>query len=185
MPIWVGTRAALRGRVDPVLYGLKRAYHSTLRVSRRDFKAIELTPARMDILHALYNRGRWRNRFIWQSALRRIIGYTARSTMTQIMQALEALGWVRRTRSRQDKRQLEVELTEAGREQYGRAACRFLNGWSVEAPMRAKNWAPPDDDESRAWEAYIAKLTPLRKILLNIRIALRDIGSLRYQWLRD
>src|SRR5580704_11365310 len=104
-------RGAVAGGVDRIFFGLKRSYHSTLRLSRRDFKAIGNTPARMDILHALYNRGRPWKRPLWQSTLRRAIGYTARSTMTQILQALEKLLWIRRKRSEDDRRQLEVELT--------------------------------------------------------------------------
>ena len=170
--------------MDPVFFGLKRAFHSTLRISRRDFKEIGTTPARMDILYALYKERR-RETPIWQSTLRRIIGYTARSTMTQIMQALERLGLIVRRRIRQDERQLEVELTRAGQELFGRASHRFLNGWSIQAPWLAKDWPPPVEDESEAWQAYLDKLFPLRRILFNLRVALRDTGSLRYRWVNQ
>jgi DNA-binding MarR family transcriptional regulator len=168
--------------MDPVFFGLKRAFHSTLRISRRDFKEIGTTPARMDILYALFKERR-RQTPIWQSSLRRIIGYTARSTMTQIMQALEGLGLIVRRRSRQDERQLEVELTRAGVALFKRASWRFLNGWSIQAPWLARDWPPPDDEESEAWQAYLGKLFPIRRILFNLRIALRDTGSLRYRWI--
>jgi DNA-binding MarR family transcriptional regulator len=173
--------------MDRVFYALKRSYHSTLRITRRDFKEIDLTPARMDILHVLYNDGRRRKQPIWQSTLRRIIGYTARSTMTQIMKALERLGWVRRTGSREDERQLEVELTEAGWSRLGRGYVRFPAGWTHDALTLAKDWTPPDVavEQDRAWKAYVDKMGRLAKLLFNIRFALRDTGCVRYPWYSD
>ncbi|HEX3772730.1 MAG TPA: MarR family transcriptional regulator [Polyangiaceae bacterium] len=168
--------------MDRVFFALKRAYHSTLRITRRDFKDIDMTPARMDILHELYNEGRRRKQPIWQSTLRRIVGYTARSTMTQIMQALERLGLVSRRRSLQDERQLEVELTDAGFWALGRCNARFCPGWTYYALVWAKKWRDPHPEEEQAWDAYISKVRRLDKILLNIRIALRDTGCVWYPW---
>src|SRR5580658_1929207 len=110
--------------MDLIFFGLKRAFHSSLRVSRNDFKELGLTPARMDVLYAL-DQERSSKRIVWQSVLRRILGYTARSTLTQMLRALERLGWVRRKRSQRDARQLEVELTTAGREKIGHAQSHF------------------------------------------------------------
>src|ERR1700744_3217420 len=151
-------RAAVAGEMDRIFFGLKRSYHSTLRLSRRDFKAMGNTPARMDILHALYNRGRPWKRPLWQSTLRRAIGYTARSTMTELLQVLEGLEWVRRRQSREDKRQLEVELTERGRVALRRAYYRFGAGWPLEGPSWAKDWGRPLSVELDAWDAYLAKM---------------------------
>jgi DNA-binding MarR family transcriptional regulator len=171
--------------MDNVLYGLKRAFHSTLRITRRDFKAIGCTPARMDILHVLYNEGRGWEQPMWQSILRRIIGYTARSTMTEMMQALEALGWIRRRKSQQDKRQREVEITSAGRQQLWLAYRRFPPGWTHEAPLLAKDWPPPDDEELSAWEGYVDQMVELDEVLSKVRFALRDTGCVPYPWFSD
>ena len=170
--------------MDRIFFGLKRAFHSTLRVSRRDFQEIALTPARMDILHALY-RMRKRDRPMWQSTLRRMLGYTARSTLTQILQALESLALIRRKRSPRDARQLEVELTEAGRAKIVRAYLRFFPGWSLDAPLWAKGWPAPTARECAAWNAYVDKIGRLDKILSNVRFALRDTASLRHRWTYD
>ena len=180
----VGTFAATFRRMDPIFFGLKRAFHSTVRVSRRDFQEIALTPARMDILHALF-RMRKRDRPMLQSTLRRILGYTARSTLTQILKALETLNWIRRKRSPRDARQLEVELTQAGRGKIVKAYLRFFPGWSLDAPLWAKGWPTPSAEESTAWDAYVDKIGRLEKILSNIRFALRDTGSLRHRWSYD
>ena len=171
-------------RMDRIFFGLKRAFHSTLRVSRRDFQEIALTPARMDILHALF-RMRKRDRPMLQSTLRRILGYTARSTLTQILKAMETLAWIRRKRSPRDARQLEVELTQAGRGKIVKAYLRFFPGWSLDAPLWAKGWPTPSAEESTAWYAYVDKIGRLEKILSNIRVALRDTGSLRHRWSYD
>ena len=171
-------------RMDRIFFGLKRAFHSTLRVSRRDFQEIALTPARMDILHALY-RMRKRDRPMLQSTLRRILGYTARSTLTQILKAMESLAWIRRKRSPRDARQLEVELTPSGRGKIVKAYLRFFPGWSLDAPLWAKGWPAPSAAECTAWNAYVDKIGRLEKILSNIRVALRDTGSLRHRWSYD
>jgi DNA-binding MarR family transcriptional regulator len=170
--------------MDRIFYGLKRAYHSTLRISRRDFKAIGNTPARMDILHALYDRGRKWDPPMWQSLLRRIIGYTARSTISELLRELEDLLWVRRKRSKQDKRQVEVELTEKGRRALEAAYSRFGGGWPVEAPSWAMKWRSPGRDELETWRAFVAKRRRLEKILVNVRFALRDTGCVHYRWFR-
>jgi DNA-binding MarR family transcriptional regulator len=168
--------------MDRIFYGLKRAYHSTLRISRRDFKEIGNTPARMDILHALYNRGRRWTPPIWQSLLRRIIGYTARSTISELLRELEDRLWVRRKRSKQDKRQVEVELTEKGRRALEAAYSRFDGGWPLHALSWAKDWREPVVDELEAWRAFIGKMGRLETILLNVRFALRDTGCVHYSW---
>jgi DNA-binding MarR family transcriptional regulator len=161
-------------------FGLKRAYHSTLRISRRDFKEIGNTPARMDILHALYNRGR--PAMTWQSILRRIVGYTARSTISELLKELEKILWIRRKRSQRDRRQVEVELTGKGLKALRRAYDRFVPGWLAEALSWAKDRRPPDSDERQAWDRYLDKIQRLDKILLGVRFALRDTGRLRYRW---
>ena len=118
-------------------------------------------------------------------ALRRILGYTARSTLTQMLCALEGFGWIRRRRSERDARQLEVELTPAGREQLGHAKFHFCPGWAFEAPLWATGWPPPTADEIRAWSSHLEKVEVLDEILSNVRFALRDTSSLCYPWPED
>ena len=170
--------------MDRIFFGLKRAFHSSLRVTRCDFKEIGLTPARMDLLIAV-DRARATNRPLWQSQLRRILGYAARSTLTQMLGALDALGWTRRKRSERDARQCEVELTRAGREQLARAESTFWPGWAFEAPIWATDWGRPLPAETVAWDAYLPKLDELDEILSNFRFALRDTASLCYPWPED
>ena len=184
-PDLVGTRGAFGEPMDRIFFGLKRAFHSSLRVARRDFKELGLTAARMDLLYALKRAGR-KKRTVWQSQLRRILGYTARSTLTEMLRALEALGWTRRKRSLRDGRQLEVELTQAGRAQLKEAEYHFLPGWwGIQAPDVAKDWSPPSPAEDDAWEAYLRKGEAAYRTLAKFRFALRDTGSLLYPWPHD
>jgi DNA-binding MarR family transcriptional regulator len=138
-----------------------------------------MTQARMDLLHAL-KRARARKQPVWQSKLRRILGYTARSTMTQMVKALEALGWILRRRSPRDRRQVEVELTDQGQAKLARTYGRFFTGWSLVAPFLGKGWRPTSRKEDKAWDGYVDRIVPLRKALFNIRVALRDTATLRY-----
>ncbi|HEX3770627.1 MAG TPA: MarR family transcriptional regulator [Polyangiaceae bacterium] len=137
-----------------------------------------MTPARMDILRAISDRFRRRQRPTWQSTLRRVVGYTARSTISELLKEIEALGWIRRRPSTHDKRQVEVRLTKIGRHELDRAHGRFFSGWSLTALKDALGWAPPSDQETAAWDAYERMLIPLDEILTHIRFALRDMGSL-------
>ena len=170
--------------MDRIFFGLKRAFHSSLRIARRDFKELGLTAARMDVLYAL-DQARRAKQPVWQSHLRRSLGYTARSTMTQMLRALEALLWIRRKRSERDARQLEVELTRARRAQLGRAQFHFCPGWAFEAPYWATDWRPLVPDEIQAWEAYLPESDRLDTILSNFRFALRDTGNVCYPWPED
>ena len=138
----------------------------------------------MDVLVAV-DRARETNRPMWQSQLRRILGYTARSTMTEMLRALELRGWTRRKRSERDARQFEVDLTRAGRELLARALSHFWPGWAFDAPDWATDWSPPLPAENEAWDAYLEKVDPLDEILSNFRFALRDTGSLCYPWPED
>ena len=181
----VGTGAAFVGGMNCLFFGFKRAFHSTLRVSRIDFKEIQLTPARMDALYAIDQERRSKG-LVWQSVLRHILGYSARSTLTEMLRALEELGWVRRKRSKRDARQREVELTKAGQAKLAKAHWHFCaTDWAFEAPYWAKDWPKPTADESQAWDSFLEKAEVLDKILSNVRFALRDTSTLFYPWAED
>ena len=176
--------AALVRCMDRIFFGIKRAFHSSLRIGRRDFEDLGLTAARMDVLVAV-DQAQSENRPVWQSQLRQILGYTARSTLTEMLRALERLGLTRRKRSGRDARQLEVELTPAGRERLLRARTRFWPGWAFAGPDLAKDWGTQLPDEIKAWDAYMPKVDDLDATLGNFRIALRDTATLFYPWPAD
>jgi DNA-binding MarR family transcriptional regulator len=172
----------LPGGMNPVFFGLKRAYHSTLRIGRANFRALQLTAARFDLLYALTDRGRPRNEATRQSVLRRMLG-VSRPTVSRMLRSLEELGFVRRQRSEVDRRQLEVRLTGYGRGCV-RAAFRSLvrSGWSLIAPDCALNWRRATDDERLRWERCMFRTKRFEARLMDLRVACRDLATLTYRW---
>ena len=106
--------------MDAVFFSLKRGFHATLRCSRPLLARVGLTPARFDVLYALGRSDGPRT----QSALRRMLGL-ARATISEMLAALEHLGWVQRRRDHDDRRTHRVALTDDGRAalEHAYAAC--------------------------------------------------------------
>jgi DNA-binding MarR family transcriptional regulator len=107
-----GTPGALAGGMNAIFFGLKRAFHSTLRVTRRMLTRLGLTAARFDMLHALPRERRYVGEGMRQSELRRQLG-VSRPTVSRMLASLEELGLVLRKPDSKDRRQVFVALTEA------------------------------------------------------------------------
>jgi len=107
--------------MNTVFFGLKRAYYGTLRGMRKPLKKLGLTPARVDLLTAVARSGERTLglRVCLQRELRDVLGVVA-STLTQMIQALEKLGLVKRSWAH-DRRFRVVELTERGKELLAKA----------------------------------------------------------------
>lgn len=102
--------------MNAIAFGTKRAFHGFLHVTRKAFAELGLTAARFDLLSALLDaRPAWlREMGLRQSELREVLGVTA-PVVTRMVQALQALGLVRREREHYgDRRQIVVWLTRAG-----------------------------------------------------------------------
>lgn len=96
-----------------VLFGFKRAHQATLRITRPILADYGITPARLDLLQVL--RGRELSYIqLLQSGLRSILGVSA-PTVSRMLQALERLGHVTRSRDPRDLRQRRVCLTDRAR----------------------------------------------------------------------
>jgi DNA-binding MarR family transcriptional regulator len=103
--------------MHPLVFGLKRAHLSTTNFLRRKLRrAFKLTPARFDVLYLVHRA----DDFIRQSHIRRVLAL-ASSTMTEMLQTLERLGLLVRSRCSIDRRQRWVQLTKLGRQRT--AAC--------------------------------------------------------------
>src|SRR5215469_16414442 len=109
-----------------IFFGLKRAYHGTLRITRVALAKMKLTAARFDMLYAIKQR-----RYgILQSALRRVLG-VSRATASRMLISLEQLGFIRRSIYPHDKRKRLVELTNRGRFRIAVAYRQLaLSGWA-------------------------------------------------------
>ena len=97
--------------MNAIFFGLKRAYHGSLRITRRALARLGLTAARFDLLYAVNESG---GRRMLQRDLRRALGVSP-PTVSRMVDSLEALGWVQRERCCVDGRMRFVRLTEAGR----------------------------------------------------------------------
>ena len=96
--------------MDRLFFVVKRAHHATLKFARPILADFGLTPARFDLLYALTERGIDNT----QIAIRRALG-VARSTISEMLSALERIGLVERTRDGNDRRTWRITLTPAGR----------------------------------------------------------------------
>jgi DNA-binding MarR family transcriptional regulator len=115
-----------RWRMHAIFFGLKRAHHGTLRITRRVLAALGLTAARFDLLYAVKSE----RRGMIQSALRKVLG-VSRATVSRMLASLEELGFLRRTVTAQDRRQKLVELTTKGWWRIVRAQRHFMrSGWA-------------------------------------------------------
>ncbi len=107
-------------RCIPSSFGLKRAHHGVLRVTRRALAQLGLTAARFDMMYAIQEREGLR-----QIALCRALGVSG-ATVSRMLASLEKLGLVTRDTTCTDMRQRFVYLTDAGRRCIRKAIRRFM-----------------------------------------------------------
>jgi len=163
--------------MNTIFFGLKRAYHGTLRLTRRTLKDLGLTAARFDLLYAIEIRGTYG---IAQTALRRALGVSA-PTVSRMLGALERLGIVVRSREVGDRRQRRVMLTRAGRARLRRATWLFIGTGQVQlaidSALGGKRWT----DETHCFFA----MWSFESTLASIRDSFGDSATLHYPWHPD
>jgi DNA-binding MarR family transcriptional regulator len=162
-----------------IIFGLKRAHHGTLRVTRDVLLRMGLTAARFDMLYALkIRRG---PRGMRQSALARMLG-VCRATVSRMLASLEALKLVERKVDEFDRRQRFVSLTTLGRWRIAYAHRHITrSGWAqlvIDSALGAKEstyrWY--DADDCRAATSLVLTLLDL------LRRSFRDRARLEYPW---
>jgi DNA-binding MarR family transcriptional regulator len=123
-----------------IFFGLKRAHHGALRITRDVLARMGLTAARFDMLYALQSQ---RRAGMLQSEVRRILG-VCRATASRMLASLEELGLVKREPYPHDRRQRLVLLTERGRERIGYAHQQMIgSGWAqlaVDSALGGTHW---------------------------------------------
>jgi DNA-binding MarR family transcriptional regulator len=112
--------------MNDLFFGLKRAYHGSLRVFRRPLARLGLTAARFDLLYIVLKEGG----VLLQRELQRALGVAA-PTVSRMLASLEELGLVTRSVAEEDGRQRDVELTKAGRRSVLRAARELIHSGVV------------------------------------------------------
>jgi MarR family transcriptional regulator, organic hydroperoxide resistance regulator len=165
--------------MNAIFFGLKRAFHGTLRIARPMLTSLGLTAARFDLLYALMGSDRTFGRY--QSRLRKKLG-VSRPTISRMLRSLEERGLVSRERSRLDRRQLDVRLTDSGRALI-RLAHRLLteSGWAqlaVDSALGATSMANRWYDPMHC----LMETDRLEGTLKKLREAFGDFATLYYQW---
>ncbi len=158
-----------------IFFGLKRAHHGTLRVTRKVLAAMGLTAARFDLLYAVKKQ----RRGMIQSALRKVLG-VSRATVSRMLASLEELGLVRRTLYEGDRRQKFVALTGKGWWRISRAHRHFArSGWAQLAIDSALSGEYHEDRWCNE-AACAAANAALHVMLGEIRQGFRDFATLDY-----
>jgi DNA-binding MarR family transcriptional regulator len=166
------------GAVNAITFGTKRAFQGFLRVTRKQLVEMGLTAARFDLLSVLV---RCRPRELCapgvrQSAIRRMLGVTA-PVVTRMVRALEGLGLVRRWREQfGDRRQVLVELTEAG-ERCIRKAHKVMLPAVRTMVLRAICFG-----RHRSGDARFIHMATLESYLTSLRGRFGDTAGLYYRW---
>ena len=182
---WRRHRACSSRGMHAIFFGLKRAWHGSLRISRRPLAAMGLTAARFDLLYALQRGEPPHSRT--QRRLRLTLGVN-RTTISRMLASLESLGFVTRERSFGDRRTRTVELTELGLRRI-RLAIRSLIGdgaaqLAVDSAIAGGPGAPPGtmahDDR-----ACLVACEVLESFLGGMRETYGDVATLHYPWHPD
>jgi DNA-binding MarR family transcriptional regulator len=141
-----GTAGAYRRGMNEVFFGVKRAHHSCLRVSRTLLGAM-ITPARFDMMFALgTSEGRYGA--LLQKELCVMLGVSD-ATVSRMVTALQRLGWVEREPDDVDGRRRWVVLTAAGRRLLVCLRARFLGQREDAQRLNAALGAPRPEEASR------------------------------------
>ncbi len=156
-------------------FGLKRAHHGVLRVTRRELAELGLTAARFDMLYAVLERLEPP-----QAELCKALGVSA-PTVSRMVTSLEKLGLVARKTGSEDRRARFVTLTDAGRRCIRDAIEHFVS-WGVaqllvDSALGGQEWT------DRAACARVGKA--LDETLDKIRRAYGDRGDLYRTWEPD
>jgi DNA-binding MarR family transcriptional regulator len=128
--------------MNTTFFGLKRAFHGTLRLTRRALARLGLTAARFDLLYIVLKEGEP----MVQRDLREALG-VAGSTVSRMLTSLEELGLLRRERLEEDLRCRSIKLTKAGLLCIRRALAHFVrSGYArlaLDSALCPDNWFDP------------------------------------------
>ncbi len=176
----VGTQRAMGRRMNAIAFGTKRVFHGFLRVTRKALASFGLTAARFDMLSAILDAdvpGEFEDDLpeIPQQELREALGVSA-PVVTRMLQSLEELELVNRTRCVVDGRAKIVRLTERGK-----ACIRAARQALLRAVQRLVYQAICG--EWRRDPVYrFFRMEALEGRLLELRSELGDVATLYYPW---
>jgi MarR family transcriptional regulator, organic hydroperoxide resistance regulator len=157
--------------MNTTFFGLKRAFHGTLRLTRRALARLGLTAARFDLLYVVLKEGEP----MVQRDLQEALGVTA-ATVSRMLGSLEELGLLQRQPLEEDRRYRSITLTKAGRQCIRRALVHFIR--SGYARLALDSALCPDDwyDRLACSRASFA----LDRTLQRVRDAYGDVATTDY-----
>lgn len=145
---------AIPTRMHALAYRSKRAHWAFVDINTRLLAPLGITPARLDLLHALADD---RNEN-YGAALGRILG-VARQTVWDMVTSLVALGLVRRLPREDRSRVVRLELTAAAHALLDDVfAVFFRSGVALKAAARTLLDAPRDHAKVDAFVASAARI---------------------------
>jgi DNA-binding MarR family transcriptional regulator len=163
-----------------LFFGMKRAFHATLRILRKPLKGYGLTSARFDLLFVLSSSCGESAR---QSKLRKELGVTA-PTVSRMVKSLEALGLVRTERDPFDRRQRIVELTKTGLARIRAAIACFIGGRIPRKILDRALGRHRPGNQSRSQTIFL-RMCDFEYLLGCIREMCGDSAKLHYPWHPD
>jgi DNA-binding MarR family transcriptional regulator len=164
-----------------LFFGMKRAFQSTLRITRKELKDFGLTAARFDMMWTLVGPAAG---YLRQSDLRRELGVTA-PTVSRMVKSLQALGYVRAERCRfGDRRQCLVQLTELGIQRIREAAKFFIDGRVAQRIVDDILGRCPERGRLRA-QVIFSRTCDFEDMLGWTRETCGDRARLHYPWHPD
>ncbi len=168
--------------MNAIAFGAKRAFHGFLRVTRKALASFGLTAARFDMLSAILDGAPGdceppdQLPEVVQSELREALGVSA-PVVTRMLQSLEELGLVRRTRCVVDRRQRIVQLTERGL-----ACIQEARQSLLRAVQRLVYEAICGQRCRRDPRVRFASMNTFEGLLHALRSEFDDVATLYYRW---
>ncbi len=175
----MGTGHAIGRRMNAIAFGTKRAFHGFLRVTRKALASFGLTAARFDMMSAILEEdkeGEWDEDLpeIPQSGLREALGVSA-PVVTRMLQSLEELQLVERTRCVVDRRARIVRLTTRGK-----ACIRAARQALLRAVQRLVYDAICGNRRDPVQRFF--QMDRLEWLLDGLRSEFGDVATLYYRW---
>jgi len=159
-----------------ILFAVKRTFHKSVWFGRFLLKDYLLTPSRFDILYIVKKNA---VRSMWQSKIREILGI-AGPTLSRMIKALVALGFIHRERSSFDRRQYEISLTKRGRSTIEHAIRAIIDSGIITSCIVhfvCSKWDCP--------ATTLREVDELETTLRRMRERLHDEATLYYPWHPD
>jgi DNA-binding MarR family transcriptional regulator len=176
-----GIGVAHHGGMHAIFFGLKRAWHGCLRITRRVLADLGLTAARFDLLYVLSRDS------TTQRQLRLTLGVN-RTTISRMLGSLEILGLVAREQSYGDRRTRIVRLTEQGCRCIRIAIRHLIESGQAQLAVDTAIAGAPYRHPGDSWNDDMACLESteiLESFLRGMRESYGDTAGLYYPWHPD